>query len=115
MEIDAIKFTAEVSDTNTMFLYTSVYKGERFANESILDIKTHFKPTETFQYTSFSSCHPPGVKKGFIKGEAVGFSGQTSQKLRSKLQFHTLKRISRKEGTPKPVSVKRRLRTADQG
>ena len=26
--------------------------------------------TETFQYTNFHSCHPPGVTKGFIKGEA---------------------------------------------
>ena len=46
-------------------------EGERFANKSILDIKTHFKPAETFQYTHFSSCHPLGVKKGFIKGEAL--------------------------------------------
>ena len=30
-----IKFTAEVSDTDTTFLDTSVYKGERFANEFI--------------------------------------------------------------------------------
>jgi len=66
-----IKFTAEVSDTDTAFLDTSVYKAEPFANESILDIKTHFKPAETFQYTHFSSCHPQGVKKGFIKGEAL--------------------------------------------
>ena len=66
-----IKFTAEVSDTETTFLDTNVYKGERFAKQSILDIKTHFKATETFQYTHFSSCHPPGVKKGFIKGEAL--------------------------------------------
>ena len=29
------------------------------------------KPTETFQYTYFSSCHPVGVKKGLIKGEAL--------------------------------------------
>ena len=66
-----IKFTAEVSDAETTFLDTKVYKGERFAKESRLDIKTHFKATETFQYTHFSSCHPPGVKKGFIKGEAL--------------------------------------------
>jgi len=65
-----IKFTAEVSDTETKFLDTKVYKGERFAQQSRLDIKTHFKATETFQYTHFSSCHPPGVKNGFIKGEA---------------------------------------------
>ena len=32
---------------------------------------THFKPTETFQYTHFDSCHPPGVRKGFIRGEAL--------------------------------------------
>ena len=50
---------------------TNVFKGERFAEKSILDIETHFKPTETFQYTHFSSCHPLGVKKGFIKGEAL--------------------------------------------
>ena len=65
-----IKFTAEVSDMETTFLDTKVYKGKRFTELSILDIETHFKATETFQYTHFSSCHPPGVKKGFIKGEA---------------------------------------------
>ena len=30
-----IKFTVELSDKDTTFLYTSVYKGERFANEFI--------------------------------------------------------------------------------
>ena len=64
------KFTAEISETET-FLDTNIYKGERFRNNSVLDVRTHFKPTETFQYTHFSSCHPPGVKKGFIKGEAL--------------------------------------------
>ena len=50
---------------------TKVYKGVRFNKDSILDVQTHFKPTETFQYTNFYSCHPPGVTKGFIKGEAL--------------------------------------------
>ena len=54
-----IKFTADVSETETKFLDTAVYKGERFT------------PTETFQYTHFSTCHPSGVKRGFIKGEAL--------------------------------------------
>ena len=43
----------------------------KIRKESILDEQTHYKPTETFQYTNFYSCHPPGVKKGFIKGEAL--------------------------------------------
>ena len=66
-----IKFTAEISETEATFLDTKVYKGVRFNKDSILDVRTHFKPTETFQYTNFYSCHPPGVTKGFIKGEAL--------------------------------------------
>ena len=36
--------------------------------QSILDIKTHFKPTETFQYTS---SHPPGVKRRIREGPST--------------------------------------------
>ena len=63
-----IKFTAEISDKETAFLDTYIYKGERFKRDATLDVRTHFKPTETFQHTHFGSCHPQGVKKGFIKG-----------------------------------------------
>ena len=68
---DTIKFTAEISDSEIAFLDTKVYKGERFNRDSTLDVQTRYKQTETFQYTNFYSCHPPGVKKGFIKGEAL--------------------------------------------
>ena len=44
-----IKFTAEISDNEITFLDRVVFKGERFVKESILDIKTHYKPTETFK------------------------------------------------------------------
>ena len=66
-----IIFTAEISSTDATFLDTTIYKGERFNKESVLDMRTHFKPTETFQYTFFATCHPPGAKKGFVKGEAL--------------------------------------------
>ena len=36
-----IKFTAEVSETQTNFLDTTVYKGERFKTEWVLDARTH--------------------------------------------------------------------------
>ena len=63
-----IKFAAEISETETTFLYTKVYKGVRFNKESILDVRMQLsKP----QYTNFYSCHPPGVSKGFIKGEVL--------------------------------------------
>ena len=43
----------------------------KFHNQGILDIRTHFKPTETFKYTHFSSCNPHRARKGLIKGEAL--------------------------------------------
>ena len=47
-----IKFTAQISQTETIFLDTVVYKGDRLLKEFILDVRTYrtyFKPTETFQ------------------------------------------------------------------
>ena len=64
----------------TLFLDTVVYKGTRFKEKSILDEKTRFKKTETFQYTHFTSCHPPSVKKGFVKGEALRILRTNSSK-----------------------------------
>ena len=62
-----IKFTAEISEGEATFLDTTMYKGERFTETGILDVRTYFKPTEKFQYTHFKSSHPPGVKRGFVK------------------------------------------------
>ena len=61
----------EISDKGINFLDTTVYKGERFHNQGILDIRTHVKPTETFQYTHFSFCNPYRVRKGLIKGKSL--------------------------------------------
>ena len=49
-------------------MYTRANDSKR---HSILDVRTHLKQTETFQYTHFDSCHPPGVRKGFTRGEAL--------------------------------------------
>jgi len=69
-----ITFTAEISDKEANFPDTTIFKGKRFHKNSIFDVRTHFKPTEKFQYmhyTLITSCHAPGLKKGFIKGEAL--------------------------------------------
>ena len=76
-----IKFTAEISEKETIFLDTCIYKGDRFKETSILDVRTHYKPTETFQYAHFSSCHPSGVSRGFIKGEALRLLRTNSSKI----------------------------------
>lgn len=40
----------QISDNAISFLYTVVFRGERFESESILDNKIYYKPTDTFQY-----------------------------------------------------------------
>ena len=61
-----IKFTTETSDNVITLFDTEVFKEEQFKNESILDIRIHFQPTENFQHTQLNTCHPPGVKNGFL-------------------------------------------------
>ena len=84
-----IKFMAEIPDKEINFLDATVFKGKRFNKQAILDICTHFKPTETFQYTCFSSCCPPGARKGFIKGEALGLLRTNSSAMENITQFKT--------------------------
>ena len=50
-----------LADTETVFLDTVVYKGTRFNEKSILDLKTHFKknnnlPIQTFHLLSPTKC-----------------------------------------------------------
>ena len=44
-----IKFTHEMSSEEIVFLDTDVFKDPMFITDKILDVETHFKPTETFQ------------------------------------------------------------------
>ena len=101
-----IKFTAEISDTETVFLDTTVYKGTRFRDQSILDVKTHFKPTETFQYTHFTSCHPPSMKNGFVKGEALRILRTNSSKDTFEENISKFKRHVRDRGYPRNLVEK---------
>ena len=85
------------------FLDTVVFKGERLKNESILYIKTHYKPTETFQYTHFNSCHPPGVKNSFIKGEAMRLLRTNSAKTTFEESLVKFKQRLRTRSYPKTI------------
>ena len=94
---------AEKSGNEITFLDTVVFKGERLKKKSILDIKTHFKPIETFQYTHFNSCHPPGVKNGFIRGEAKRLLRSNSSKTTLEESLVKFKQHLRTRGYPKTV------------
>ena len=101
--LSTIKFTAEMSETEITFLDTKVYEGVRFDKEAILDVQTHFKPTETFQYTNFYSCHPPGVKKGFIKGEALRLLRTNSSQITFERNIRNFHNRLLERGYPAPI------------
>ena len=90
-------FTAEISDKEIIFLDTCVYKSERFRKESIPDVRTHFKPIN-FQYTHFSSYHPPGVRRSFSKGEVVRLLRINSSKATFEENITQFKRRLRDRG-----------------
>ena len=94
---------AEISENEITFLDTVVFKGERLKKESILDIKTHYKPTETFQYTHFNSCHSPAVKNGFIKGETMRLLRMNSSKTTFEESLVKFKQHLRTRGYPNAV------------
>jgi len=73
-----------------------------------LDIKTHYKPTETFQYTHFNSCHPPGVQNGFIRGEALRLFRTNSSKTTFEESLVKFKQRLRIHGYPK-TTIERSL------
>ena len=66
----SIKFTWSISDTQVQFLDLNI---QRFSQTNLLDLKTYFKPTNTFQYLHFASSYPRSVFKGLVKGEAIRF------------------------------------------
>ena len=43
-----IKFTYELSETELTFLDITLYKGNRFQRDQILDIRTHIKPPNNY-------------------------------------------------------------------
>ena len=75
-------------------------QGRKLKKESKLDVRTHFEPTETFPYTHFSSCHPPGVRKGFIKGEALRLLRTNSSKTKFEENITLFKQRLRNRGYP---------------
>jgi len=79
-----------------------------FTEKLILDIKTHYKPTETFQYTHFRLCHPLGVKRGFIKSEAIRLLRTNSSKTTFEEYLANLKARLEACGYPKKY-IKRLL------
>jgi len=70
-----------------------------------------FKPTETFQYTHFSTCRPSGVKRGFFKGEALRLFRTNSSKTDIWGERHKLHNTSSWERIPRELRSNNPLRS----
>ena len=76
---------------------------------SILDVRRHFKTTETFKYKNFYSCHPPGVTKGFIKGEALRLLRTNSSRISFEENMSNFKTHLQNRGYPTRIVAKHLL------
>ena len=92
-----LKFTHEWSKTEINFLDLTLYKGERFSNTQIIDIKCFSKPCDTFQYLSRDSSHPNACFSGMVKGEAIRYIRNSSSETEyeQKLDFFISKLLTR--------------------
>ena len=92
-----LKFTCEWSKQEINFLDLTLYKGDRFKNTQILDMKCYSKPCDTFQYLARDSSHPNSCFNGMIKGEAIRYIRNSSSfdEYQHKLDFFISKLITR--------------------
>ena len=73
-----IKFVFKVSPSESEFLDLHFFKGERFNQSGILDIKVHQKSMNTYLYIPYRSCHPSHVKGAFIVTELLRYIRNSS-------------------------------------
>ena len=68
---ESIKPKAEFIDSAVNFLDTTVFKGNGFDNNHILDTQVYFKPTDTSELLHVDFYHPPHTFKGIVKSATV--------------------------------------------
>ena len=93
-----LKFTHQWSKTEINFLDLTLYKGERFNNTQILDIKCFSKPCDTFRYLSRDTSHPNACFSGMVKGEAIRYIRNSKFRdwIWEKIRFLQLKTINKR-------------------
>ena len=65
-----LKFTWSISNERIEYLDLNLFKGGRFNTTNHLDMSTHFKKTNTFQYLHFLFFPPQGHLQGTGEGRS---------------------------------------------
>ena len=67
----AINFTISQSKESITFLDLELYKGHRFHNNGILDLKLYKKPTNPQTFLHYDSCHGRSTFPTIVRGEIL--------------------------------------------
>jgi len=73
-----LQFDFITSDKQAAFLDLQLYKGSRFMESGILDMKVHQKSLNLYLYIPYKSFHTPAMKKSFITMELVRYIRNSS-------------------------------------
>lgn len=68
-----IKLKSTISSESISFLDVTIFKGENFRNNSRLDTKVYFKPTDTHELLHRTSYHPSHTFRGIVKSQILRF------------------------------------------
>ena len=69
----SITVKAKLDKQSINFLDTTVFKGNRFTSDCILDTKVYFKPTDTLELLHKIFYHPPHTFSGIIKSQILRY------------------------------------------
>ena len=103
-----IKFTAECNSDQATFLDVTAYKGERFKETGVLDVKTYIKPTNKQLYVHATSYHPKGTGKGIVIGEALRYLRTNSDEANFRQCIANHKKVLKSRGY-KPTTTNKLL------
>ena len=103
-----IKFMAECNSDQATFLDVTAYKGERFKETGVLDVKTYIKPTNKQLYVHATSYHPKGTGKGIVIGEALRYLRTNSDEANFRQCIANHKKVLKSRGY-KPTTTNKLL------
>lgn len=101
----SIECKISVHDQSIDFLDLTIFKGERWEREGILDVKLFEKPTNRFLYIPATSCHPAAAKKGWITTELIRMvRNNSSENLFNQKKEEFRERLQKRGFTPALIS-----------
>ena len=74
-----LKFDFVTTSTEAVFLDLAIYKGKRFHESSIFDLRVHQKSMNLYLYIPWNSFHTDAAKRSFIQTELMRYVRNSSE------------------------------------